>query len=122
MAENPTCGIALGVLLLVFPIIALIFGSNEPAMQTDNAALVMTGMMFFGIIMIASNSSKRSKMKTEPTQVYAATPTYTTGDQIVPQHTSHKMQEGSSFCPYCGAAVTALDAKFCAKCGAEIRS
>jgi hypothetical protein len=120
MAENPNCGIALGVLLLVFPIIALIFGSNEPAMQTDNAALVMTGMMFFGIIMIATNSSKRSKMNSQPTQLYAATPTYTTGDQMAPQHTSQVMQEGGSFCPYCGAAVNKPGAKFCAKCGAEI--
>jgi len=39
-----------GIILIVVPIIALVFGGNEPAMQTDQAALVMTGMIFFGII------------------------------------------------------------------------
>ena len=53
----------LGAIFLIVTILALLFGSNEPAMQTDNAAILMTAMIIIGIIMIANGQSKRKSAK-----------------------------------------------------------
>jgi len=53
----------LGALFVIVTILALLFGSDEPAMQTDNAAILMTAMIIVGIIMIANGSSKRKRAR-----------------------------------------------------------
>jgi len=103
MTENSNCGILIGIILVVFPIMALLFGSDEPAMQTDQAALVMTAMIVIGIITIVNN---KSKQKSTPT-THAVVP-----QAVVPQ--------SPAYCPQCGAPTTSSDAKFCAKCGGAL--
>ena len=103
MTENSNCGILLGIILIAFPIMALIFGSDEPAMQTDQAALVMTAMIVIGIITIANSKAKQESTPT----AHAAVP-----QPVVPQ--------ASAYCPKCGAPITLSDAKFCPKCGGSL--
>lgn len=136
MAENQSCGSFMGFLLLVIPIFALIVGSDEPAMQTDNAAIVMTGMIVVGIIMMASSSSKRKSQSTTPIQY--TTPiqsqrrdirTASVGHVVNPQSTS-VMTHGSTtgrevitrvlvVCPYCGSKNEQGFTK-CQNCSADI--
>lgn len=97
-----------GIILIVVPIIALIFGSNEPAMQTDQAAIVMTGMIFFGIIMLASGSKKRS-------QPISSSPNY-----HVP--VAQVSNEPFAYCPYCGSEVTTERTQYCTSCGRLLQS
>ncbi|TFG04982.1 hypothetical protein EU538_11795 [Candidatus Thorarchaeota archaeon] len=49
-AEDPEHGLLVAVFLIVCPIVASPFGSDEPTVETDNAAVVMTGMTLIGII------------------------------------------------------------------------
>ncbi len=116
--------------MVAFPIIALFFGSDEPAMQTDNAALVMTGMIVFGIILMASNQQKRKPV--------APTPVYTQRRESMLQarasmanpQPSSTMIHGSAptkevitkilvVCPYCGFKNEQGVLK-CQNCSAEL--
>ncbi len=147
MSNNPNCGELIGFLLIAFPIIALIFGSDEPAMQTDNAAIVMTGMIFFGIVIGVNASKKRAQAQARTTTSYPThrremmaaraipTPTtYTTHPQPQPQsQPSSVMTHGSTpitprkevetrylvICPYCGAKNEQGIMK-CQNCFAEL--
>lgn len=108
MAQDKNCGIALGLLLIVVPIFALFFGTDEAAMQTDQAALVMTAMIVLGIITIVNSKNKQDVSQTQPTHSPAP---FTTNTQTA---------QTASFCPYCGAQVTATDVMYCASCGKEL--
>jgi len=129
MAENQSCGTVMGFFLVAFPIIALIFGSDEPAMQTDNAAIVMTGMIFFGIIMMA-NSSKNKTKSTTPIQVQRREIRTASVQHTVIPVSSSQMTHGYTtgrevitrvlvVCPYCGAKNEQGILK-CQNCSAEI--
>lgn len=147
MGNNPNGGELLGFLLIALPIFALIFGSDEPAMQTDAAAMVFTGMIFFGIV-IGVNSSKRRTQaratttyqpqrramvasRTMSTPTSYSTPTvYATNPQSQP---TSVMVHGSTpitprtevetrylvICPYCGAKNEQGLMK-CQNCSAEL--
>lgn len=110
--SNASCDMLFGIILIGLPFFALLFGSDEPAMQTDNAALVMTGMIFFGIIMLASASSKRKKKSattyTQPTYTHQSTPVIAT--------------TVNGYCQYCGTSHTEPDARFCSRCGKSLSS
>ena len=103
MTERSNGGIVLGIILVVFPIIALIFGGDEPAMQGEQAALVMTAMIVIGIITIVN-----SKAKPESTP---------TAHAVVPQPV---VSQSPAYCPQCGAPITLSEAKFCPKCGGAL--
>ncbi len=110
MTQDKNCGTALGLLLIIVPILALFFGTDEPAMQTDQAALVMTAMIIIGVITIANSRNKQTV--SQPTYVTTQAPTqFTTDTQAI--HTS-------SFCPYCGAQITTSGVKYCTSCGKEL--
>lgn len=109
MSEKNNGNLCFGIILIVAPIIALLFGSDEPAMQTDQAALLFTGMIFFGIIMIASANKKRPQTISPVTVQYAPT---------TPTHVEGPL----SFCPHCGSRVTIDDAQYCSSCGKAIQS
>ncbi len=108
MAQDKSCGIAMGLLLIVVPIFALFFGTDEPAMQTDQAALVMTAMIIIGIITIVNSKNKQDVSQPIPTQPPAP---FVPDTQTV---------QTSSFCPYCGAQVTTSGLRYCASCGKEL--
>jgi len=143
MTNNPNCGELIGFLLVAFPIIALIFGSDEPAMQTDNAAIIMTGMIFFGIVIGVNSSKRRTQARTATTTTHETqrrammaartmpTPTtYVANPQPQP---SSVMTHGSTpiaprkevetrylvICPYCGAKNEQGIMK-CQNCSAEL--
>jgi len=103
VTENSNCKILLGVILIAVPMTALLFGSDEPAMRTHQATLVMTAMIMIGIIMLGTNVSKQ---KSTPT-THAAVP-----QSVVLQ--------APAYCPQCGASITSWDVKFCAKCGGPL--
>jgi ribosomal protein S27AE len=103
MTEKSNGGILLGIILIVLPIMALLFGSNEPAMQGEQAALVMTAMIVIGIITIVNSKAKQESAPTAYTAV---------SQPIVTQ--------SSAYCPQCGAPITLSDAKFCPKCGGAL--
>lgn len=103
MTEKSNGGIVLGIILIVLPIIALLFGSNEPAMQTDQATLVMTAMIVIGIITIVNSKAKQESTPT----AHAVVP-----KPVVPQ--------APAYCPQCGAPITLSDARFCPKCGGAL--
>lgn len=109
MTQDKNCGTALGLLLIIVPILALFFGSDELAMQTDQAALVMTAMIFIGVITIANSRNKQAV--SQPTH----SPAPIAMEAQVTQSSST-----SSFCPYCGAQVTASGVRYCAGCGKEL--
>ena len=115
MSQNNNGNRCMGILLLVIPFIALIFGSDEPAMQTDNAALLMTGMIFFGIILIASSGKKSSNVTPSVTSS-SYTSLYSEGSTVSHgasgPHTSPKR-----YCPHCGASIEVAGARFCESCG-----
>lgn len=110
MAQDKSCGIAMGLLLIVVPIFALFFGTDEPAMQTDQAALVMTAMIIIGVITIANSRNKQT----------VSQPTYVTTQSPAPFVTDTQTVQKSSFCPYCGAQVTTSGLRYCASCGKEL--
>jgi len=130
MAENKSCGALMGFLLVTIPIFALIVGSDEPAMQTDNAAIVMTGMIFFGIIMMANSSKNKTKSAT-PTQVLGRDiRTTSVGQTVIPHTTSSQMTHGYTtgrevitrvlvVCPYCGSKNEQGVLK-CHNCSADV--
>jgi len=93
IAQNNKGGKLIGMMFIVIPIAALIFGSDEPAMQGEQAALVMTAMIVIGIIMIV-NSNKKT-VTPQALHSYESTP------PVVQQ------QQASKFCPYCGTAIAA---------------
>ena len=103
MTEKSNGGILLGIILIVLPIMALLFGSNEPAMQGEQAALVMTAMIVIGIITIVNSKAKQESTPS----AQAAVP-----QPVVPQ--------ASAYCPKCGTPITLSDAKFCPKCGGSL--
>ncbi len=103
MTERSNGGIVLGIILIVFPIMALLFGSDEPAMQTDQAALIMTAMIVIGIITIVNSKAKQESTPT----AHIAVP-----QPVAPQ--------ASAYCPQCGAPITLSDARFCPKCGGAL--
>ncbi len=135
MAENSGCGRLMGMLLIAFPIFALIFGSDEPAMQTDNAALVMTGMIFVGIIMLGtSNKKKVQAVSSAPRPIQRRDPARFAAMQAVSPQPSSQMVHGSTtasttekvvetrilvICPYCGAKNEQGVLK-CQNCSAEL--
>ena len=114
MAENQTCGTLMGILFVTLPIFALIFGSDEPAMQTDNAAIVMTGMIFIGIVMLAKNSPKHKTNAVTPVQMQRRIIRPASIEHAVIPQSSSVMTHGSIsgrevitrvlvVCPYCGS-------------------
>ena len=105
MTQNNNGAKVVGLILIAFPIIALLFGSNEPSMQTDQAAIVMTGMIFVGIITLA-NANKKS-------------PTPNTTQHYQPIEPVTQSSPSKKFCPYCGTQITIDDARFCPRCGKE---
>lgn len=123
MSQNSSsCNRLMGIILIALPFIALIFGSDEPAMQTDNAALVMTGMIFFGIILLAS-SGKKSQVSTT-SQPYMSTQSYDSSTSYSDGSTSGMDSptptRGGSYCPYCGTSIAVSGARFCPGCGASL--
>ena len=98
MTERSNGGILLGIILVVLPIMALLFGSEEPAMQGEQAALVMTAMIVIGIITIVNS---KAKPESTPT-AYAA------------------VSQSPAYCPQCGAPITLSEARFCPKCGGAL--
>ena len=104
MAQDSKCGTLMGILLIAFPIIALIFGNDEPAMQSDQAAFVMTAMIFIGVIMLANSNKKQNASTPAKTPVVYA-------KQVVPN---------TRYCPYCGAPLSTTDARYCSRCGTEL--
>ncbi len=110
MTQDKNCGTALGLLLIIVPILALFFGTDEPAMQTDQAPLVMTAMIIIGIITISN--SRRNQAVSQPTYVPTQAPT-----QSIPDTQAIRT---SNFCPYCGAQITTSGVKFCTSCGKEL--
>jgi ABC-type nitrate/sulfonate/bicarbonate transport system permease component len=129
MAENQACGKFMGFLLIAIPIFALIFGSDEPAMQTDNAAIVMTGMIFFGIIMMA-NSSKNKTKSTTPIQMQRRDIRTSSVERTFIPQSSSTMTHGNTtgtqvitrvlvVCPYCGSKNEQGILK-CQNCSAEL--
>ena len=149
MGNNPNGGELLGFLLIALPVIALIFGSDEPAMQTDAAAMVFTGMIFFGIVIGVNSSKRRTQAQARATTTYQpqrramvaartmATPasysaptTYGANPHSQP---SSVMTHGSTpitprtevetrylvICPYCGAKNEQGILK-CQNCSAEL--
>jgi len=106
MSQQNNGNLCFGIILIVAPIVALLFGSDEPAMQTDQAALIFTGMIFFGIVMIASaNKKKIQTMNTAPTYQMPITQTVTSP---------------VSYCPHCGASISVVEAQYCAICGKAV--
>ena len=95
-----------GLILIIMPIIALIFGSDKPAMQTDNAAIVMTGMIFVGIILLASGNKKAP-------QTYGTAPAYQ-------MSSTQPVSRSVSYCPHCGAEISIDDAQYCSFCGKDV--
>lgn len=130
MAENQSCGALMGFLLVALPIFALIFGSDEPAMQTDNAAFVMTGMIVVGIIMMVNSSNKRKAQSATPVMTQRRDiRTTSVGHTVVPQSSS-RMIHGSTperevitrilvVCPYCGSKNEQGILR-CQNCSAEL--
>ncbi len=108
MSQNNRGNMCFGIILIVAPIIALIFGSDEPAMQTDNAALVMTGMIVVGIIMLASSGKKKTQT-VSTTTVYQAPIAQT-------------ISAPPAYCSHCGAPITLENAQYCASCGKQVIS
>ncbi len=106
----------MGLILIIAPIMALLFGTDEPAMQTDQAALVLTGMIILGVIILANSRKKTS----EPIPVSSYPTSSSQTGTITPA--SSVVHNASRFCPYCGAPVSNVDAKYCAKCGASLSS
>lgn len=110
MTQQSNGSRCMGLLFIIVPILALTFGTNEPALQTDQAAIVMTLMIVLGVIMLASSG----RQTTTSTQSYSPTPQTTT-----PGSASSETQT-VKFCPYCGAQITKPNAKFCAECGSQL--
>ncbi|MCK4566900.1 MAG: hypothetical protein KAU48_06290 [Candidatus Thorarchaeota archaeon] len=109
MAQDKNCGTALGLILIIVPIFALLFGTDEPAMQTDQAALVMTAMIIIGVITIANSRNKQAI--SQPTQVHTQIPTQSTTDtQVI---------KVLVICPYCGAKTEQGIGK-CQNCQADL--
>ncbi|MFW9979074.1 MAG: zinc-ribbon domain-containing protein [Candidatus Thorarchaeota archaeon] len=123
MSQQSNGNRCMGLFLIVIPIFALIFGSDEPAMQTDNAALVMTGMLVVGIILLASSSKKKASVSSAAYPTYPTYyPTQTSSTEgSVMTHGSGGMQPSSSrYCPHCGTPVSVSGARYCESCGASI--
>jgi len=108
MTENSNCGILFGIILIVFPILALLFGSDEPGMQTEQSALVMTAMIVIGIITIVNSKSKQKSTPTAPAVIPQA---------VVPQSV---ISQSPAYCPQCGAPITLSGARFCPQCGGAL--
>jgi hypothetical protein len=131
MAENSGCGKLMGFLLIAFPIIALVFGSDEPAMQTDNAAIVMTGMIFVGIIMLGSSNKKKTQaVRPVPTRIQRREQSIVAARYATNPQPSSQMVHGSTtgthvetrilvICPYCGAKNEQGILR-CQNCSAEL--
>ena len=120
----------MGFLLIAIPIFALVFGSDEPAMQTDNAAMVFTGMIFFGIIMMASSSKNKAKSTTPIQLQRREIRTSTVAPTAYHQSSSSQMTHGNTtgtqvitrvlvVCPYCGSKNEQGILK-CQHCSAEL--
>ena len=127
----------MGFILLATAVFALLFGSDEPAMQTDNAAIVVTGMIFFGIILMASNQPKKPVVIAPTPQVtiqrrqnLMQARTGMVNTQPSPTMASSTMTHGSFperevitkvlvICPYCGFKNEQGVLK-CQNCSAEI--
>ena len=104
----------MGIIFVNLPIFSLIFGSDEPAMQTDNAAIVMTGMIFIGIVMLAKNSPKHKTNAVTPVQMQRRIIRPASIEHAVIPQSSSVMTHGSIsgrevitrvlvVCPYCGS-------------------
>ena len=137
MAQQSKCGFVMGFLLLATAVFALLFGTDEPAMQTDNAAIVVTGMIFFGIVLMASNQPKKPvviaptpQLTIQRRQNLMQARTGIANPQPSPTMTSSTMTHGSFpereiitkvlvICPYCGFKNEQGVLK-CQNCSAEI--
>ncbi len=109
MTQDKNCGTALGLLLIIVPILALFFGTDEPAMQTDQAALVMTAMIIIGVITIANSRNKQT----------VSQPTYVTTKTPAPFATNTQAMKVLVICPYCGAK-TEQGIDKCQNCRADL--
>ena len=110
MTQNTTGSKVLGMIFIILPIAAALFGSDEPAMQTEQAPLVMTAMIVIGIIMLVNASNKQAA---SPPTTYSPAPA-TSVVQSSPSAPTSK------FCPYCGAAISVAGARYCDGCGREL--
>ena len=95
MTEYSCCGFLLGIILIVFPIMAAYFGSDVLVLWMFQDPFVVITMIIMGIIMIVSNESNQ---KSTPTT-----------HAVVPQPLA--------YCSQCGAPITMSNARFCAICG-----
>jgi predicted RNA-binding Zn-ribbon protein involved in translation (DUF1610 family) len=116
MTETSYCGIILGIILIVFPIVAFCFSSDVQVLWMFHDPFVVMTMIIGGIIMIVSS---KSNQKSTPTAhaVVPQSPAYCPqcGASIISSHAV--VPQSSVYCPQCGAPATSSDAKFCAKCG-----
>lgn len=106
MSQNSSCGKFFGLLFIVFPIIALVFGNDEAAMQTDQVAIVMTAMILIGVIIIVNSSRPGS----DSPPIYSS--------DTIPS--ASQPSSGPRFCSYCGAQVSSIEAKYCNECGHKL--
>jgi predicted amidophosphoribosyltransferase len=116
MTEDSYCGILLGIILIVFPILAFYYGSDVQALWMFQDPFAVITMIIMGIIMIVSNKSHQESTPTGHAvfpQSFAYCPqcgaSITSSLAVVPQ--------SSAYCPQCGTPIISLDARFCAKCG-----
>ncbi len=110
MSKDNRGSLVFGLILIGFPIAALLFGSNEPAMQTDQAGLLMTAMIIIGVITIANSRNK---------QVISQT-TQSPAPIVMDTQVTQPIINTSSFCPFCGVQVTSSSVRYCASCGKEL--
>ena len=116
MTEDSYCGILLGIILIVFPIMALYFGSDVPGLWMFQDPFVVITLIIMGIILIVSSSSNQKSTPTAHAvfpQSFAYCPQC--GASIASSLAA--VPQSSAYCPQCGASITSSDARFCAKCG-----
>ncbi len=63
MASNGTGDIIFGFLFIVISLMALTFGSSEPALQGEQGDLMIMGLFVIGILILANGFSKRRQSK-----------------------------------------------------------
>ena len=107
-----------GVGMMVFGfIIIMLTLSAIGAGQGNKALLVITDLL--GWALFAAGAFVRGKQKKEQKQLEKAMYQWAkTGSPTQPLQPNLPMDNGASFCPYCGAPISG---NFCANCGARLR-